>query len=96
MKGQDGKNLNVIEGIAAHYVQFGIQLLQDANGTKVEVIKRNHIHEGVEEITRAILRQWLANGGPTCTYSYLIDCIKAVRLETLAGNLEDSLKYNRQ
>ena len=88
MRGRDGRNLDIIGRIAAHNTPFGIQLLKDANGHRVAVITRNHINDGVEAITRAILGRWLNDGGSTCTYAYLIECIAAIRLGALAEEIQ--------
>ena len=41
MKGADGEPLRVIETIAAgNYKMFGMYLLQDKNGTMVDVLKK--------------------------------------------------------
>ena len=87
MKGKDGKNLNIIRKIANEYQSFGIELLKDDNGDNVEAIRSNHINKGVEAIATAILQEWLNDGGPTCTYTYLIECIRAVRLGALAEEI---------
>ena len=93
MKGKDGENLNIIGRIASRYKPFGIQLLQDANGERVEVIRSDHINEGVEAITTAILQEWLKDRKLPHTYSYLIKCIEAARLGALAEDIENSLQY---
>ena len=73
---------------------FGIHLLEDDNGTKVQLIEKNHRHDGVEAILVAILSKWLSRGGPTCTYAHLIECVRIVRLGVLARELEECLPYN--
>ena len=40
-------------------------LLQDDNGTAVDLLKKDHIHEGAQSVTRAILQTWLTSGAPT-------------------------------
>ena len=44
---------------------FGIHLLEDDNGAKVQLIERDHRHDGTEAILVGILRKWLDTGGPT-------------------------------
>ena len=76
---------------------FGIHLLEDDNGAKVQLIERDHRHDGTEAILVGILRKWLDTGGPTCNYAHLIEpCVRRVRL--VLGILENSLslKPSRQ
>ena len=64
MKRTDGKPLRVIETIAAgNYKMFGMYLLQDDNGTTIDLLKKNHIHDGAESdtLTQAILQKWLTS-----------------------------------
>ena len=88
----DGNPLNVIGRIAIEYYTFGINLLQDSNGEKVDVIEEDHIHKGAKAIARAILKKWLQDGGPTCTYLYLIDCLRESQLGVLADEMSRQLQ----
>ena len=88
MKGTKGTPLRIIETVAAgDYMTFGMYLLQDENGHKVEVIKKNHIQDSAESITQAIIMKWLTSGGPTCTYQHLIECLKQSELGALAEEI---------
>ena len=93
MKGADGKPLNIIQVISAKdFVAFGIYLLKDENETTVELIKKDHIHDGVESITRAILKRWLESTAAPCTYQHLIDCLRLTNgLDGLAELITESL-----
>ena len=85
MSGMDG--MNVIQKIATgDYETFGIHLLQDENGKKVDLIKRNNRHEAAEGITRAILREWL-NNGPKLSYDHLMECLRKSGLGPLADDI---------
>ena len=87
MSGTDG--LNVIQKIAAgDYKTFGMRLLQDENGMKVNLIEKNNRQEGAEGITRALLNEWLRDGPEhTRTYDHLIDCLKESGLGALADDI---------
>ena len=89
MKGEDGNNLNVIQKIASgDYETFGMCLLKDRNEEKVDLIKKNHIQEGAEGITRAILKEWLRNCPEhTRTYDHLMECLRKTRLGSLADDI---------
>ena len=93
MKGADGKPLKIIQVISTKdYELFGMCLLQDDNGTAVDLIKRDHIHDGVEGITRAILKRWTASTTAPRTYQHLIDCLRETDgLDGLAELITESL-----
>ena len=84
MKASDGRN--VIQKIAAgDYETFGMYLLQDENGGKVDLIKENNKQKRAEGITEAILKEWLNNGPKhTRTYGHLIECLRESDLRALA------------
>ena len=92
MKWVDGKPFNVIGRMAANYYIFGMTLLQDDNGEKVDVIKRNHTLEGAEAIAREIIKKWLNDGGPTCTYLHLVECLRESGLRALADDISGQLE----
>ena len=85
MTGADGKPLRVIETIAAgNYQKFGMFLLQDMNGVTVDLIEKDHISKGAENVTKEILKQWLTSDAPTRTYQHLIECLRQSELGALA------------
>ena len=94
MKGADGKPLNIIKEISAKdYMTFGMCLLQDENGTAVDLIKKDHIQDGAKSVTRAILQQWLASTTATRTYQHLIECLRLTDgLDGLAELIENMNK----
>ena len=88
MKGVDDTPLRVIETIATgNYKKFGMYLLRDDNGAMVNLVKKNHIHDGAESVTEAILEKWLTSDAPTRTYQHLIDCLRQSELGALAEQL---------
>ena len=91
MKSADGKPLKMIQKVAAgDYMTFGMLLLQDDNGEEVIVVKRDHIHDGAESVTQAILIKWLTSGAaPTRTYQHLIECLRQSELGALADNIAE-------
>ena len=93
MKGEDGQPLNIIQKISAKdYTLFGMCLLQDDNGTAVDLIKKNHIQDGAESVTRAILQNWLTSDTPTRTYQYLTECLRQSGLGALAELIEKTFE----
>lgn len=96
MKGPNGSDLKVIKNIAAgDYELFGMLLLHDDNGVTVGLFRKNHIYEGAESITKAIIKEWLTRGSPTapCTYKHLIECLRRSDLGELADSIEAQLWY---
>ena len=91
----DGKPVEIIQRIAAgNYQVFGMYLLNDENMTKVKVIKKNHVHEGAEAITQAIMQKWLEVSDPSTsphTYEHLIECLERSGLGALAEDIVDAL-----
>ena len=91
MKGADGEPLRVIETIAAgNYKKFGMYLLQDKNGTMVDLIEKDHIIRGAASVTQAILQKWLTSDAPTRTYQHLIECLRQSELGALAELIENT------
>ena len=56
------KNVNIIEMIGTNYFNFGISLLQDDTGAKMDAIVE-HCREDATKINRQVLRKWLEGGG---------------------------------
>ena len=91
MKSADGKPLKMIQKVAAgDYMTFGMLLLQDDNGEEVNVLKRDHIHDGAESVTQAFLIKWLTSGAAsTRTYQHLIECLRQSELGALSDNIAE-------
>ena len=92
MKGADGTPLNIVQKIAAgDYMTFGMCLLQDENGHKVELIRKDYKQDGAASVTQAVLIKWLTSGAaPTRTYQHLIECLRQSELGTLADNIANT------
>ena len=91
MKGVDGSHLKIIQKIAAgDYETFGMCLLKDRNGEKVELIKKNNRQEGSEGITQAILKEWLRDSPEHIrTYDHLTECLRESELGALAAAITE-------
>lgn len=80
--------INIIQRIGVNYSQFGIFLLDDSMGDKVDVIAHKHMRNAVE-INREILREWLAGRGQQpVTWRTLVDVLNTIGLRTLASEIE--------
>ena len=87
IKGRDG--LDIIETIAAndHYRTFGMYLLHDENGLKIELIEKSK-QNSPKKVVEGIVRDWLQQD-PSSNYYHLIDCIRKSRMETFAQEIKD-------
>ena len=87
IRGTDG--YNIIQKISlGDYETFGMCLLQDENGVKVDLIKESTKQEGAKGITRAILKEWLRDGPEhTRTYDHLMECLRESGLGAIADDI---------
>ena len=88
--------IDIAEKIGADYKHFGTLLLNDDDGSKVNVIevsKRGH----PVDITVEILEQWLhGRGRLPVTWQTLVKCLRDMKLTVLADKIENSLsEHNR-
>ena len=82
----------MIGGIGTDYHNFGIQLLHDPNGVRVEAIEHNW-HGNCEKINTAIIMRWLRGGeeGRPVTWAVLREALKKAGLVTLAEEVSEAL-----
>ena len=87
MKGTDG--VNIIKKIAAgNYTTFGMHLLQDENGVRVDLIKSDYRQDGAERITEVIIQKWLTDGSTQIrTYEHLIECLRESEMGSVADDI---------
>ena len=91
MKGADGNSLGIIEKIAAGtYERFGIHLLDDANGTRVKLLKKNN--NDPENVTWKILQQWLESDTAPRTYQHLMECLQISGLSALSVCIGNAIR----
>ena len=84
----DGRVLNIPVEIATKYVQFGIFLLDDRNGSKVKIMARKHLNDA-EEINTEILQEWLSGRGKQpVTWPTLVKVLHDIELSSLADEIE--------
>ena len=86
-KGRDG--LDVIKTIAANnYRTFGMFLLHDENGQRIDFITRR---EGnmIESVVEGIVAEWLKQESTPRTYQYLIECLRKSGMGAFAEEFED-------
>ena len=80
-------HLNVLQGVGAHYTTFGILLLNDKLGNRMEAIE-DECRGKPEKICRKILQEWLEGKGLPVTWGTLIKTLRDIKLSTLADTIE--------
>ena len=83
-------NVRVLERIGRDYDEFGIELLEDANGDKMEEITENNSR--ARDIKREVMRGWLrGKGKKPVTWRTLIEVLRKIDLDELADDITDAL-----
>ena len=82
------RRINVPQEISTKHFQFGILLLEDANGARVSNIE--HKHRGdVEQINMEILQEWVSGRGrQPVSWATLTEVLRDVELCELASDIE--------
>ena len=80
-------DINILERIGTTYKIFGIFLLNDASGAKIESITKEESQ--VADMTLKILSRWLQGEGmQPQTWSTLIKVLRKSKLSDLANEIE--------
>ena len=89
-------HMDLAEEIGADYEKFGTLLLDDKKGNKVKNIEVFERGDPVE-IAVEILKKWLqGKGRKPVTWQTLVKCLRDVRMNVLADNIQSSLsEHNR-
>jgi len=85
-------NISIPQQVGAKYFMFGVVLLNDKAGAEVNAIAKQY-RDDAEQINFEILRLWIGGKGKPLSWDALIDVLKAIGLNTLAGNIQDSLPH---
>ena len=78
--------LNIPEQVGVNYEKFGILLLNDENGCKVENLA--FPNNRPEHIVTSILRKWLKEKSTAVTWENLMQKLREVGLNTFADDIE--------
>jgi len=82
------KRINVPQQIGTNFMKFGILLLEDENGARIQGI----VHDcrgNSEQITMTILQEWIAGQGKLpVSWDTLIEVLQDIDLGTLADEIE--------
>ena len=83
--------MSIVKEIGTNYEQFGILLLKDEYGKRVEIVK--HDEQKVARIINQILRQWLEGTGLKPTWGTLLKVLKMMKMNSLAENVACSVNH---
>ena len=78
--------LKVHQQVGANYPTFGIFLLNDETGSRVNSIEEE-CRPNTERIVRKILQEWLEGKGLPVTWESLIQTLRDIDLSTLAEQI---------
>lgn len=83
------RRINIPLEISTKYYQFGVLLLKDETGARMEAIIHKHMKD-VEQINQEILKQWIAGKGEEpVTWETLVEVLRDVELTNLASDIAD-------
>jgi len=84
----DGRVLNTPVEIATKYVNFGIFLLDDRNGSRVKIIAHRNLNNA-EQINTELLQEWLTGRGKQpVTWATLVEVLRDIQLSALADEIK--------
>ena len=82
-----GRAINIPQEIGTNYYQFGLLLLDDPNGTRVDMIEHDYIR--TERINTEIVREWVTERGrKPVTWKTLTEVLHNIQLHALACEIE--------
>lgn len=92
LKVAGGRELKIVESVAAHWNKIGIAMNFDKVGEIVNAIKKNNPGD-VTECCEETFRKWLQGKGTRqpATWSMLITILRECSLNALAKDIEDML-----
>ena len=79
--------LEVPQQVSRNYSTFGIFLLNDETGSRVDYIEE-YCHGNPEKITRKILQEWLEGKGLPVTWKSLVKTLRDSKFSILANEIE--------
>ena len=81
--------LKVHQEVGANYSTFGIILLNDRTGSRVDSIEE-YCRGNLEKITRKILQEWLEGKGLPVMWESLVQTLRNIDLSVLADQIQAS------
>ena len=82
------RRINIPQEIGVKYYQFGLLLLEDNTGARINTLTHKHMKDA-EQINMEVLQQWLAGRGKhPITWKTLTEVLHDIELSRLAGEIE--------
>jgi len=81
------EKINIPERIGTKYLRFGILLLDDKAGEKLDAVTKEK--SDVTDINLAILMRWLRGEGRAISWKILTQVLRECDLTVLAEKIED-------
>ena len=82
------RRINIPQEVGTKYYQFGLFLLEDDTGARIDSITHKHINDA-EQINMEVLQQWVAGRGRhPVTWTTLTQVLYNIELTTLARDIE--------
>ena len=84
----DGRVVNIPVEIGTKYVSFGVLLLDDKTGSRVNIIAHKHLNDA-ERINIDILHTWLSEDSKQLVnWKKLVEVLRDIELSALADEIE--------
>ena len=84
--------LDIPQVVGVNYEKFGVLLLDDKTGSKVDIIVNDERGKS-ERIVTSILREWYKGRGKPVTWQALIDTLRDCKHTNLAKKIQDSIVH---
>ena len=85
------ETVNILQQIGTKCHDFGVLLLEDDSGSKVDAITHEH-RDNPYQINCAVIKQWLrGEGRKPVNWNTLVVVLRDVKLVTLAKEIEEVL-----
>ena len=82
------KRINIPQEIGVKYYQFGVLLLEDDTGARINALTHKYMNDA-EQINTEVLRQWInGRGKDPVTWETLTEVLHDIKLNTLAGEID--------
>ena len=82
------RRINIPQEIGVKYYQFGLFLLEDDTGARIQSIAHKHMNDA-EQINMEVLEKWITGRGKQpITWKTLTEVLRDIEISTLAGEIE--------
>jgi len=83
------RRINIPQEVGTKYTQFGILLLEDANGGRIRNMEHQHFRDA-ERINTEILQEWVSGSGKQpVSWATLTEVLRDVELSVLARDIAE-------